>query len=146
MNVYIASDHAGFELKESLVKYLHDNKINVVDFSNSKLDILDDYPDFVKSVGEKVSKESGSFGIVLGGSGQGEAVVVNRISGIRAIVINNENLELVETGRVHNNANIISLGARFISDEFAKKAVDIFLNTDFTEEERHLRRINKIDE
>ena len=145
MNIYIASDHAGFELKKSLVLHLENKGFNVSDMGPDSYDEFDDYPDFVLNVGKKVLEDSESFGIILGGTGQGEAIVVNRLKGVRAIVCNNENKDIPILGREHNNANIISLGARFLEDSVAKEMVDIFLETKFSEEERHLRRIKKID-
>ena len=139
--IYIGSDHAGFDLKKKIVEHLG-NK--VLDMGPHELNTEDDYPDYIKPVVQKVV-EDGSVGIIIGGSGQGEAIVANRFKEARAIVYNCNNLDLIKLGREHNNANILSIGARFVSDEDAIKAVDMFLDLKFPEDERHVRRIKKID-
>lgn len=143
MKIYIGGDHAGFELKEKLKSYLNDLGHDVEDKGAFSFVSDDDYPDFVMPVAESVSSDKESLGIVLGGSGQGEAMVANRVNGVRAIEYYGGNLDIVRLGREHNNANIISLGARFITEEEAINAVKIFLETPFSNEERHVRRINK---
>jgi len=145
MKVYIGSDHAGFELKEKLKIFLGNLKYEVIDKGAFKYEKKDDYPDFIKPVAEAVSKEKNSRGIILGGSGEGEAIDANKINGVRAIEYYGKNLEIIKLGREHNDANILSLGARFISEDEAKKAVQIFLETEFSNEERHIRRIDKIE-
>jgi ribose 5-phosphate isomerase B len=146
MKIYIASDHAGYDLKETLKDYLGLLKYEVEDFGPFVFDANDDYPDFMKLVAEAVSRNPmGSRGIVIGGSGQGEAIVCNRVKGVRAGVFYGGNIELVKLMREHNDANVLSLGARFVEHEEAEKAVKIFLETKFTNEERHIRRIRKID-
>ena len=107
-------------------------------------DSEDDYPDFIKPVAEAVVKDSESRGIVLGGSGQGEAIVANRLRGVRSAVYYGGNMEIVKLSREHNDANVLSFGARFISEEEAKKAVELWLKTPF-EGGRHERRVKKID-
>src|SRR3990167_8329213 len=104
-----------------------------------------DYPDFIFPVAEKIAKHKNSKGIILGGSGQGEAIAANRVKGIRAAVFYGGNPEIVKLSRTHNNANILSLGARFVTEKEALSAVQLWLETDFSEEERHVRRIKKID-
>lgn len=143
MKIYLGADHAGFELKEKLRSYLTDLGHDVEDKGAFSFVSGDDYPDFVMPVAESVSSDKESLGIVLGGSGQGEAMVANRVNGVRAIEYYGGNLDIVRLGREHNNANIISLGARFITEEEAINAVKIFLETPFSNEERHVRRINK---
>lgn len=145
MKIYIGTDHAGFELKNTLKDYLEELGHEVVDEGAHKYDPNDDYPDFVSLVGEGIQQNEGTMGIVLGGSGQGEAIEVNRLFGVRAIVFYGGDLEIIKLGREHNDANVLSLGARFIKEDEAKKAVDLFLNTKFSEEERHIRRITKLD-
>src|ERR1035437_6984248 len=115
MKIYIASDHAGYDLKENLKDYLALLKYeDVEDFGPFVFDAQDDYPDFVKLVAEAVSRNpEGSMGIVIGGSGQGEAVVCNRHKGVRAGVFYGGDMELVKLMREHNDANILSIGARF---------------------------------
>ncbi len=102
----------------------------------------DDYPDWISKAAEKVSNDESSKGIVFGKSGEGEAIVANKFRNVRAVVgFNKENVELT---RSHNDANILCLGSKFINSELAKELVDIFLNTPFSNEERHIRRISKI--
>lgn len=146
MKICIGSDHAGFLLKEKLKKYLNEIGYLVEDMGAFKLDDNDDYPDFIIPVAESVAMDNSSLGIILGGSGQGEQIVANKIDGVRAIEYYGGNLEIVKLGRKHNNANILSLGARFINEKEAKNAVKIFIESEFSKEERHGRRIDKIKE
>lgn len=143
MKIYLGADHAGFELKEKLKSYLTDLGHDVEDKGAFSFVSDDDYPDFVMPVAESVSSDKESLGVVLGGSGQGEAMVANRVKGVRAIEYYGGNLDIIQLGREHNNANIISLGARFVSEAEAMNAVKIFLDTPFSNEERHVRRISK---
>lgn len=145
MKIYIGSDHAGYELKEKLKIHLSDLNHEVEDCGAFTLDSEDDYPDFIQPVAEKVTQNPESFGIILGGSGQGEAMCANRVAGIRASVYYGGMLDMVRVTREHNNANILSLGARFMNEEEAKQAVELFLATKFSDEPRHLRRITKLD-
>lgn len=142
--IYIGSDHAGYNLKGVLIEYLKSLSYEVEDKGAFSLDNNDDYPDFIVPVAEAVAKNNDSLGIVLGGSGQGEQISANKIDGIRAIEYYGGNLEIVKLGREHNNANILSLGARFVRDDDAKEAVKIFLETPFSEDERHERRLEEI--
>lgn len=147
--IYIGSDHAGYELKEKLKIFLKDLGLETKDLGAFEYDEDDDYPDFITPVALAVKDTEGSLGVVLGGSGQGEQIVANKVDGIRAIEYYGGNLEIVKLGREHNNANILSLGARFINEEEAKKAILAFIETPFSEEDRHQRRlseINKIEE
>ena len=144
MRIYLGSDHAGFELKEKLKVFLSEKGYQVEDKGALKYDSEDDYPDFIRPVAEAVSREPESRGVVLGGSGQGEAIVANRFKGIRAVVYCGGSTKIVKLSREHNDANILSLGARFISEEKAKKAVELWLSTSF-KGGRHQRRIEKID-
>lgn len=141
MRIYIATDHAGFELKNALIPYIDSLGHEVEDMGAAILDPEDDYPELIGPCAEKMANESGSLGIILGGSGQGEAMVANRRKGIRAAVFYGGNLELVRLAREHNDANVLSLGARFVSEDEAKEAVKIFLETQFSGEPRHVRRI-----
>lgn len=144
MKVYLASDHAGFKLKQTLGSYLTKLGYDVQDLGPHKYDAQDDYPDFIIPAVEKVAQERGSRGIILGGSGQGEAIAANKVRGIRAAVYYGKSLEIITLSREHNNANILSLGARFLSDQAAKKAVKLWLETSFSPEPRHVRRLEKI--
>jgi len=155
MLIAIASDHAGFELKQVLVPFLKELGHDVEDFGAHELVPDDDYPDYISKVAEAVSNEPESVkGIVLGGSGQGEAIVANRFKNVRAVVFNGqyepkderEVPNEIEISREHNDANILSLGARFLSDDEAKEAVEKWLNTTFSVDERHVRRIKKIEQ
>ena len=146
MKIYIASDHAGYELKEKLIAFLiEDNGHEVIDEGAFEYNEQDDYPDFISKVAQKISEEPEARGIILGGSGQGEAMGANRFKGVRATVFYGGNNEIIKLSREHNDANILSLGARFLSEDDAKKVVKMWLNTAFSGEERHARRINKID-
>jgi len=145
MKIYIGTDHAGFKLKQSLVSYLGELGYEVVDVGAKKYDELDDYPDFIAPVARGVSGDPDSMGIILGGSGEGEAIVANRFNGVRATVCYGPPFEIVRLSREHNDANILSIGARFVTEDEAREAVSVWLETDFSGEERHLRRIKKID-
>ncbi len=146
MKIFIASDHAGFELKGRLVDFLKLNGYEVVDMGPEALEPEDDYPDYIGPLAKKVVGESGSFGIAIGGSGQGEAMAANRTEGVRAAEYYGGTLDVVRLAREHNDANILSLGARFISTDQAKQAIELFLSTLFSNEERHVRRIQKLDD
>jgi len=144
--IYIASDHAGFEYKEMLKPFLRDLGHAVEDLGPLKMDENDDYPDFISLAAKAVSvNPENSRGVILGGSGQGEAIVANRFPNVRAAVYYGGNTGIVVKSREHNNSNILSLGARFISKEEAQDAVKLWLETEFPQEERHLRRIGKIE-
>lgn len=142
--VYIASDHGGFYLKEEIKKELSKKDYDVEDLGNTSFDERDDYPDFSFSLGERVSQNNGSFGIVLGRSGNGEAICANKVKGIRAVLCTSE--EMAKKAREKNNANVLALGSDFTEEQESLKIVDTFLNTNFSNEERHVRRINKISE
>ncbi len=143
--IYIGTDHAGFELKEELVGFLEGHGYEVVDLGSYELDKNDDYPDTIALVAKEVSDDPSSRGIILGGSGQGEAIVANRFAGVRAAVYYGGPAEILRLSREHNDANILSLGARFMTVEEARDAVLLWLLTMFSGEERHMRRIEKID-
>ncbi len=146
MKIYFASDHAGFELKEKLKEFLKGEGYDIEGCGDFVYDEQDDYPDFILKAAQAVAKDKGSKGIILGGSGQGEAIAANKVNGIRAVVYYGGSEDIVRLSREHNNANILSLGARFLSEEEAKRAVLLWLKTPFSEEERHKRRIQKISE
>jgi len=145
MKIFIGSDHAGFELKESLKTFLEELEHEVVDKGAFEQDGTDDYPDFVKPVTEAVSSEFGSIGIILGKSGAGEAMCANRVKGVRAVVYYGGNADILKLSREHNDANILSLAAGFLSEEEAKEAVKLWLETEFSGNARHIRRIEKLD-
>lgn len=145
MKIYIASDHAGFELKDALSSFLRERSVVVEDLGPAVLDPQDDYPDFIMPMAVKVATDKGSFGIAIGGSGQGEGMAVNRIKGARATVFYGGTIEVLKISREHNDANILALGARFMTNTDAKEAVWVWLNTPFSNDERHVRRITKLD-
>lgn len=148
--IHIGSDHAGYELKIEIIRFLEQKHYEVVDHGAYEMDPEDDYPDFVLPVAIAVVEDKNSRGIILGGSGQGEAMVANRVQGIRATVFYGEppmsDESIINLSRQHNDANVLSLGARFLTEEEALEAIDMWLETAFSGEERHVRRIAKIDE
>lgn len=157
MRILIASDHAGFELKERLGPFLRELGHEVNDFGSEKFDPRDDYPDFVAPLAREISASGRAGdvrGIVLGGSGQGEAMVANRFRGVRAVVFNGQYRptdghtvpDEIILSREHNDANVLALGARFLSEGEAKEAVKRWLETPFGGEERHARRLKKIEQ
>ena len=164
MKIYIGSDHTGYELKEKLKIYFSELGHEVDDKGAFKYDADDDYPDFVRPVAEAVAEgpeSEGRRGIILGGSGQGEAMCANRISGARTAVFYGgavakeaidikggksvDPFEIIKLARIHNDANILSLSARFLSEDEIKFAIELFLSTKFEGEERHQRRIKKLN-
>ena len=145
MKIHLATDHAGLELKEKVKLYLSDLNYEVIDHGAYEYDALDDYPDFIFPCANAVSNDLESKGIILGGSGQGEAMAANRVKGVRAAVFYNGPDEIIKLSRQHNNANILSLGARFMSEGEMYKIIEVWLSTDF-ESGRHQRRIQKLDE
>lgn len=142
MKIYLATDHAGFALKEEIKTYLTSKQIEFEDEGAIELDENDDYPDLIAKASEKVSKDATSFGIIFGKSGAGEAIVANKFKNVRAVIGFSE--ENVKLAREHNNANVLSLGSDFVTTEDAKKFIDIFLETSFSMDERHKRRLDKI--
>lgn len=145
MKIYIGSDHAGFELKNKLIEFIKSLNIEIIDKGAFSFNPTDDYPDFIVPVAQEVAKDTEYRGIILGSSGQGEQISANKINGIRAIEYYGGNKDIVKLGREHNNANILSIGANFINFDEAKEAIKIFIETPFSNEERHIRRINKIE-
>jgi ribose 5-phosphate isomerase B len=142
MKIYIATDHAAYELKEYIKTHLSEGGFEVEDCGAYEFDPNDDYPDLVKIAARNVSSNPGSFGIVLGKSGAGEAIAANKIKGVRAVLAVNE--ENVRLSREHNNANVLSIGSILLSNEEAVSLIRLFVNTPFSNEERHQRRIDKI--
>lgn len=168
--IHLGTDHAGYEMKEFIKNSLTNKGYSIVDHGANILNTNDDYPDYVKLVAESIinddnninlgvqppsNENSSSLGIIFGGSGQGEAMVANRYNGIRAGVyygdngmqkdVNGHDLDIITSMRQHNNANVLSIGARFITNEQALNAIMIFITTKFTNDERHLRRVEKIE-
>lgn len=161
MRIYIAADHAGFYLKKQLIQYLGIKGYEVEDCGAYEMNESDDYPDFIIPCAQKVAGDKESLGIVLGGSGQAEQMAANKVKGIRAALfygpilphgaadvtgrISRDAYEMVKLTRMHNNANVLSLGARFVTGDEAKKAVSAFLENKF-EGGRHQARLDKIKE
>ena len=142
--IHIGSDHRGFELKEKLKKFLQDKGYTVEDKGPFSYNQDDDYPDFVIPTAQAVANDpEGSRGIVIGRSGQGEAMACNRVKGARAAVYYERNLDIIKLSRTDDNANILSFAAGFLSFEEALEALEVWLNTPFSNEPRHIRRINK---
>ncbi len=147
MTLYFATDHAGFELKNELLAYAK-NEIgcDVVDCGALAFDAADDYPEFIKKAALAVSESPDTRkAVILGGSGQGEAMCANRFPHVRAVAYYGGEPDIVLLSRKHNDANVLSLGARFLSVEEAKKVLHTWLITPFSEDPRHIRRIKDID-
>ncbi|MDF3291231.1 ribose-5-phosphate isomerase [Streptomyces silvisoli] len=142
MRVYLGSDHAGYELKNHLVEWLKANGHDPVDCGPHIYDAQDDYPPFCLRAAERTAQDSDSLGIVIGGSGNGEAIAANKVKGVRAALAWSE--ETASLGREHNNANVVSIGARMHSEEEATRFVEVFLSTPFSGGERHVRRIDML--
>jgi ribose 5-phosphate isomerase B len=143
--VFIGSDHAGFKLKEKIKSHLEKNNFQVEDLGPKRFKAGDDYPDYIIPTAKRVSKNKESMGIVIGASGQGEAIAANKVKGARAALYYGKNEEIIKLARQHNDANIISLGSKFLSTKKAIKALDLFLKTPFSNEQRHKRRIQKLE-
>ena len=146
MKIYIGSDHAGFELKKYIESFLKENDYEVFDCGPDKYDPQDDYPDYISIVARYVSKDLESRGIVIGYSGQGEAIVSNRFSSVRCAVYYGGQEEILTLSRKHNDANVLSLSSHFLSYEQANQAILLWLKTEFSGDERHVRRIKKIED
>lgn len=142
--IYLGADHRGFNLKEKIKKYLENLNYKVVDLGNKIFDPNDDYPDFGKAVAFKVAKNPvKDKGILLCGSGNGMAIVANKEKGVRAVLVFNE--KMAKFSREHDDANVLALPADFLKFETAKKIVKTWLETKFSGEKRHIRRLKKIE-
>lgn len=149
MKIYLASDHAGFYLKEKVKENFLNRGFLVEDFGAKNFEQDDSYVDFVSAcVKQYIHNTNGDtklgVAIVFGGSGTGEAIVANRIRGARAVVYNNPNMEIVKLSREHNNCNVLSVGARFVEEKDLLEAVKVFMSTPF-QGGRHAGRVFKID-
>ena len=150
--IFIAADHAGYELKNKLIEYLKSKGREVEDCGAYELDPSDDYPNFIIPCAHKVAvrraQGQDDWGIVIGGSGQGEAIAANKVKGIRAAVYygpsKSSGLEIVRLSREHNDTNVLALGARFMTVDEAIEAVDLWLSTKFDRTSRHQKRHDKI--
>jgi ribose 5-phosphate isomerase B len=160
--IYIAGDHGSFELKGHLIPYLENLGYEIEDCGAFTYDTEDDYPDFIKVAAQKLQADvaagnTESRAVVLGGSGQGEAMAANRFRGVRCALYygsagreqtdaTGQVLDIIASTRDHNDANALSLGARFLTEDEAKDALKRWLETPFSNAERHVRRIKKIDD
>ena len=146
--IYLAADHAGFEHKEKVEEILEkkfSDTFNIIDCGAQQYNSTDDYPDFISLAAEKVSYDSNnSLAIIFGGSGQGEALVANRYPNVRATVYYGGESEILKLSKKHNNANVLSIGARFVKEHELEEILTIWLHEEFSGEERHVRRIKKI--
>jgi ribose 5-phosphate isomerase B len=142
MRVHLGSDHAGLDLKEHLLGWLADHGYEAVDHGPFVYDDQDDYPVFCLRAAEAVADEPGSLGVVIGGSGNGEAIAANKVRGVRCALAWSE--ETASLGRQHNDANVVSVGGRMHTLEEMTHFVEVFLGTDFSGEERHQRRIDML--
>ncbi|HRH31668.1 MAG TPA: RpiB/LacA/LacB family sugar-phosphate isomerase [Candidatus Paceibacterota bacterium] len=152
MKIYLAADHAGFELKTSIAKELAAAGHEVVDLGAQVLAPEDDYPEYMLQAAKAVTSDLGTLAIVFGGSGQGEAMSANRVDGARAAVfygphvakgagLSPDPYTIIKLAREHNDANILSVGARFVSQDEAIDAINVFISTPFSGDERHVRRL-----
>ena len=144
MRVHLAADHAGYELKTHLVEHLEAAGHDVVDHGAHTFDALDDYPSFCFAAGEAVVAEPGSLGVVIGGSGNGEQIAANKVTGIRAALV--WSMDTAILAREHNDANVISIGARQHTVQEAIRYIDAFIAEPFSGDERHVRRIAQLAE
>lgn len=160
MKIYLATDHAGFELKEKIKAYLLEKGENVEDCGALSFNKDDDYPDFISLAAQKVSQSPQERGIIFGGSGQAEAMLANKYKGVRCALFyapvapvgeadvsgrkSTDPYEMIRLTREHNNANMLSLGSRFLTEDQVKKAIDAWLATGFDETSRHGRRVEKM--
>lgn len=143
--IILAADHAGYRHKEALKRHLEGLGREVLDLGTDSEESCD-YPDFMIPAARKVAEDpTGNRGIIFGGSGQGEAMSANRIKGVRATVFYGGSDEILKLSRTHNDANILSIGARFVSEEEMIREVDMWLGIEFSGDERHVRRIQKMD-
>lgn len=159
--IYLASDHVGFELKKLIKNYLEKDGYEVEDCGAYEFDKDDDYPDFVSKAAENVSKDTdNNRGIILGGSGQAEMMTANKFKGVRCALfyaavapvraaditgrVSTDPYEMIRLTREHNDANMLSIGVRFVTDEEAIKIAKLWLKEPFPAHERHVRRIEKI--
>ncbi len=153
MKIFIGTDHAGFVLKEKLVTLLKAQEHEVVDKGAYDYNEGDDYPDFVVPVAQEVSRDpDNSRGIILGATGEGEAIAANKFPHVRAIVyygasqsVVDDEADVIVRSREHNNSNVLSLGARYFTEDTMIIAVNLWLKTPYSQGERHIRRLGKID-
>ncbi|MFA5132062.1 MAG: RpiB/LacA/LacB family sugar-phosphate isomerase [Candidatus Paceibacterota bacterium] len=149
MKIYLATDHAGFELKENIKSYLEEKGNEVYDCGALTLEDGDDYPEYMARAAEKVQEDAmhaPAMAVIFGGSGVGESIVANRFAHVRAVVYAGGPLDVIKVSREHNDTNVLAIGARFVTVSEAKQAIDLFLATPFSHDERHADRIIQIEE
>jgi ribose 5-phosphate isomerase B len=162
MKIALSTDHAGFEALKELKQFLESQGHECVDFGPQSLDPADDYPDFILPAAKAVASGDYECGIIFGGSGEGEAMAANRIKGVRCTLfygpaitkkpidaagnLSEDPYEILKLSRQHNHANMLSLSGRFLSSEQVHRAATVWLTTPYSDVERHLRRIQKLDE
>jgi len=149
MKIYIGTDHKGFRIKEKVKSWLLAWGYEVEDLGAHSLDPDDDYPDFASRVAEKISENSNSDevrGILLGATGEGEAIVANKYNGVRCSVYYGGQEEIVALSRDHSDVNIFSIGVLFLDEDTLKKMIKLWLEKPFSGMERHVRRLKKIEE
>jgi ribose 5-phosphate isomerase B len=142
MRVHLGADHAGYELKVHLASHLAKQGYDVVDVGPKVFDPDDDYPVFCFHTGARVVADPGSLGVVIGGSGNGEQIAANKVTGVRAALA--WNVEVAQLARQHNDANVVGIGARQHTLDEATAIVEAFLSTPFSGNERHARRIAQV--
>jgi ribose 5-phosphate isomerase B len=161
MKIALSTDHAGFDQLKALEEFLTRKGHECINYGPKEFDAEDDYPDFIFPAAEAVAKGECDAGIIMGGSGQGEAMAANRVNGARCMVYygpakavgavdadgkeSSDNYEILRLSKQHNNANMLSIAARFVSQEEIEKVVGIWLDEQFSDAERHVRRISKLD-
>lgn len=161
MKIALATDHAGFEQLKELRLYLESTGHECLNFGPNTFKPDDDYPDFILPAAKAVAEGQCQLGIIMGGSGQGEAMAANRVRGVRCAVFygpavprkvvdatgrtSHDPLEILKLSRQHNDANMLSLAARFLTLADMKQAIEVWLASDFSQDERHQRRINKLE-
>lgn len=161
MKIALSTDHTGFEQLKDLQVYLESLGHECQNFGPASLNINDDYPDYIFKAAQAVASGDFERGVIMGGSGQGEAMAANRLKGIRCAVfygpavvgriidangrVSSSPYEIVKLSREHNNSNMLSLAARFVSVMDMKQVTKLWLETPFTEQPRHVRRIDKLD-
>ncbi len=143
MKIHLATDHTGVAHKEALKAFLVGEGIEVVDHGAMIVDEGDDYPDYMLPCAQAVALDQDSMGIIFGGSGQGEAMCANRVSGVRCAVFYGGTTDILTLSREHNAANMLSIGARFVGVEEMIECVSLWLAIPFSNEKRHIRRISK---
>lgn len=143
MKIALGCDHGGFELKQEIIKYLEEKNIEYIDFGCYNTESVD-YPVYAKKVANAVVSKEASKGILICGTGIGISITANKIKGIRAALCHD--CFSAEATRLHNDANVLAMGGRIVGPGLAVKIVDTFLNTEFSNDERHIRRINQIED